>query len=126
MFTIVLCRRGEPVAYAVTLQRGDRIEIADWHAPSIVGYARLLAAVQDIARDREARTVEVETSNRAVADDLAARCPASVTRATNFYHLNRGRLADLGIADLRIADLTSRWPRLRFHETASTGDLLLR
>ena len=123
---VVLCRRGEPVAYAVTLQRGDRMEIADWYAGSTTGYARLVTAVRDSARDHDARTIEVETSNQAVADDLAARFGASVTRASNFYHLNPARLAELGVTEFRVADLISRWPRLRFHETASTGDLLLR
>jgi hypothetical protein len=123
---VVLCRRDEPVAYAVTLQRADRAEIADWHAASAADYARLAAAARDSARDHGARTIEVETSSQPVAGHLAARFAASVTRATNFYHLNRARLAEYGLTTDSAADLISRWPRLRFHETASTGDLLLR
>lgn len=123
---VVLSRRTDATAYAVTLQRGDRIEIADWYAPSTVGYASLVTAVQDSARKHDARTIEVETSNRAIADDLTASYPASVTRATNFYHLNRARLAEFGIHGSEVDDLAARWPRLRFHETASTGDVLLR
>lgn len=123
---VVLFRRAEPVAYAVTLQRGGRIEIADWYAPSTLGYARLVTAVQDSACDHLAHTIEVETSNRAVADDLATRFRATTARATNFYHFNRARLAEFGVDTAAIDDLTARWPRLRFHETASTGDLLIR
>lgn len=121
---VMLSRRAEPFAYAVTLQRGDRIEIADWYAPSAIGYAHLVTAVQDSAREHRARTIEVETSNRAIAEDLAARFRATVTGARNYYHLNRARLAELGVT--AADDLAARWPRLRFHETASTGDLLLR
>ncbi|GAA0480147.1 hypothetical protein Aca07nite_87890 [Actinoplanes capillaceus] len=123
---IVLARRTDRLAYAVTLQRGDRVEIADWYAPSAAGYAQLVVAVQDNARDHGARTIEVETSDRALADHLAARHAAEVRQGTNFYHFNRGRLADAGIPGTTVDDLLERWPDLRFHETASTGDLLLR
>jgi peptidoglycan/xylan/chitin deacetylase (PgdA/CDA1 family) len=123
---IVLARRTDRLAYAVTLQRGDRVEIADWYAASPAGYAQLLTAVQDNARDHGARTIEVETSDRALADHLAARHEAEIRHGTNFYHFNRDRLADAGIGGTAVDDLLGRWPDLRFHETASTGDLLLR
>jgi hypothetical protein len=123
---VVVSRRNEPIGYAVTLQRGDRIEIADWYAPSTLGYARLVTAVQDSARDHHARTIEVETSNRTVAEDLAARHPAEVTRATNYYHLNHARLAEHGVHAADIDALAARWPHLRFHETAGTGDVSIR
>jgi peptidoglycan/xylan/chitin deacetylase (PgdA/CDA1 family) len=123
---IVLCRRAEPVAYAITLQRAYQAEIADWYAASSADYVRLAAAVQDSARDHGARTIEVETSSHVLASHLAARFAAPVTPATNFYHLNRARLAECGLTSDTAAGLSTRWPSLRFHETASTGDLLLR
>lgn len=123
---VMLSHRAEPVAYAVMLQRDYRVEIADWYAPSALGYTQLVAAVQDNARNHGAHTIEVETSDRVVADDLADRYSSTVTRAANFYHLNRTRLAEHGVDVRDVDDLVARWSRLRFHETASTGDLLLR
>lgn len=123
---VVLFRQGNPVAYAVTLQRDDRLEISDWYAASTAGYRRLVNSVKEIARGHGVHVIEAETSIRAVADDLVAGLGASAKGASNFYHLNRTRLAEWGLTQRRTADLISRWPGLRFHESASTGDLLLR
>jgi hypothetical protein len=123
---VVLCRRAEPVAYAVTMATADRAQIADWYAPSPADYTRLAVAVHDSARERGARLITVETSSHAAAAAVAARFGAPVTCAANYYQLNRARLTEHGITEAEVARLLAQWPALRFHETASTGDTLLR
>lgn len=121
---VVLCRRDEPVAYAVTLTTGSRAQIADWYAPYPADYTRLAVAVHNALRARGARSITVDTSSHAAASALAARFGAPVTRSASYYRLNRALLAAHGVPD---ADaIAARWGGLRFHETATTGDTLLR
>ena len=119
---VLLYRHDLPVAYAVLLQCGDRLQIADWYATSVSAYTQLVLAVHDSARAHAAVSIDLDTSDQALARALATRFPSSsTTSGSNFYHLNVARLAELGVTEV-----DEMWSRCRFHETATTGDVLIR
>jgi hypothetical protein len=120
---ILLYDGADPVAFAVTLQAGNRVQIADWYAPTSGTYLQLTAAVHDLALNRGATSVELLTSDESLAAEITAGYPgAEIATGSNFYHLNAGRLAELGVT----ATSHSWHGDGRVHETASTGDVLIR
>lgn len=120
---ILLYDGADAVAFAITLRAGNRLQIADWYGPATDTYLQLTAAAHDLALNGGATSVEFITSDKTLLTEITARYPqAAATGSSNYYHLNAARLAEHGIADPG-----HLWPSGgNVHETASTGDVLIR
>jgi peptidoglycan/xylan/chitin deacetylase (PgdA/CDA1 family) len=116
-----LYRAGEPVAIAAVLHRGTAMSVADFHLRSNLDAAPLMRAVLAFAARGRAETVDWQTSSDQMAALGTGTFGAHASTFVNFYHLNTAALARLGLAGLE-----KQWPRLAFHETGTTGDVLLR
>jgi peptidoglycan/xylan/chitin deacetylase (PgdA/CDA1 family) len=119
---VVLTRQDRPVAFAVVLLQAGRASIADFHAAASQHYPILIGAAAAFAGSLGAATVTLETSSARLAAYVASAFGGTRTQFENFYHLNVARLADVGVP----AEAPRRWSSWRFHETQTTGDVLIR
>lgn len=119
---VVLRHRDEPVAYAVTLTRGDRLQIADWYGTSPHRYDQLLAAVAVAGRFDGSASLHLTTDDLDLGSKVATSHGGTQSWFANYYHFDTEKLSQCGITDFVAADHAA----LRVHETATSGDVLIR
>jgi hypothetical protein len=111
-----------PVGYCVVLWRGTVMSVADFSAMAPGELVALVSRVLAFAHSEHARSVILETSSREVSGDLQRAFSAPAEEFRNYYHFNDRLLAAQGISP----DVGRLWDENAFHETAATGDVLLR
>ena len=118
---LLLCRGEDPAGLAVVLRTAAAFTVVDYHLADDANPAALIAAVLAHAAARGAPAVLWETSDPMLTRRALDRHAATSLTIRNFYHFNPAHLG----RD-RVAALRERWPAVRLHETATTGDVLPR
>jgi peptidoglycan/xylan/chitin deacetylase (PgdA/CDA1 family) len=111
-----------PAGYCVVLWTRSVMSIADF---SVLAPAELAALVREVlafAHFAQVLSVTLETSSRELSDCLERVFGAEAEEFRNYYHFNDRLLAAQGIT----SDIDCLWHESAFHETAATGDVLLR
>jgi hypothetical protein len=116
-----LIRDGVPAGYCAVLWQGEELSIADFPALALADMGHLVAHALGFARARGLAAVTLETSSPALSAYLSATFGSVAEAFRNYYHLNDKLLAARGVS---CPD--ELWAACSFHETAATGDVLLR
>jgi hypothetical protein len=111
-----------PAGYCVVLWSGGVMSIADFSVLAPAELAALVSEVLAFARSEQVRSVTLETSSQELSDFLERVFGAQTEEFRNYYHFNDRLLAARGINP----DVDCLWDESTFHETAATGDVLLR
>jgi peptidoglycan/xylan/chitin deacetylase (PgdA/CDA1 family) len=117
-----LLREGAPAGYCVVLWHRHELSIADFSVEEPADTAQLVSHSLAFARARGINLVTLETSSPAVSRYLSAIFGTAAELFRNYYYLNGKLLAARAIT----TDARCLWDESSFHETAATGDVLLR
>jgi len=117
-----LMRDDHSAGYCVALWQDTELSIADFPALRPADMAQLVGHALSFARARGITVVTLETSSSALSRHLSAVFETEAQEFRNYYHFNEKLLAALGL----LADFSGIWDTSSFHETAATGDVLLR
>ncbi len=118
----LLLHTDTPAGYCAVLWRGVVLDIADFSVLAPDALTQLVRRVLVFALSVNAKSVTLETSNVALSHRLSADFDTRREEFSNYYYLNDRLLAARGIQ----VDLSRLWQDSDFHETAATGDVLLR
>jgi len=113
---------GEVVSFCVVLRRGTTLSIADFSAKSVETLISLVRHVLASASASKITSATIETSQKPLSQRLATAFGGVPEEYQNYYHFNKPLLIQRGV----VVDLDQIWNEEKFHETESTGDVLLR